>query len=37
MEIKKITDKEFVQYGRVLDAHYDFNAIIETMGNYEIP
>lgn len=37
MEIKKITDKEFAQYGRVLDAHYDFNAIIETMGNYEIP
>lgn len=37
MEIKKITDKEFAQYGRVLDAYYDFNAIIETMGNYEIP
>ena len=37
MEIKKVTDKEFAQYGRVLDAYYDFNGIIKEMENYDIP
>lgn len=37
MEIKKITDKEFVQYGRILDDYYDFSSMIEEMGKYDIP
>jgi hypothetical protein len=37
MDIKKITDKEFLQYGRVLDDYYDFTSMMEKMEKYDIP
>lgn len=37
MEIKKVTDKEFAQYGRVLDEYYDFSGIAQLMEQFEIP
>ena len=37
MEIKNVTDKEFAQYGRILDEYYEFDGIAKEMENYEIP
>ena len=31
MKIKNVTDKEFAQYGRILDAYYEFGGIMEMM------
>lgn len=37
MKIKNVTDKEFAQYGRILDDYYEFGGIMEMMEQYPVP